>query len=143
MSLSPTSIANEEKNVRKHFADFLLPPTVPLVQIHANLMEREVHQHRFRGVSQYHAKRGEFVDWIKIVAEKFRLRETSAASAIAYLDRAMDFFEDRIRFFGKSQRWRLRGGGEHCVAPGKSNGQIGQIVCLFPPPLCCSDHFFG
>jgi len=68
-------------------------------QIHANLVEREVHQHRFRGASQYHAKRGEFVDWIKIVAEKFRLRETSAASAIAYLDRAMDFYEDRIRFF--------------------------------------------
>jgi len=68
-------------------------------QIHTNLVEREVHQHRFRGVSQYHAKRGEFVDWIKIVAEKFRLRETSGASAISYLDRAMDFYEDRIRFF--------------------------------------------
>eukprot|EP00039_Didymoeca_costata_P031254 m.33922 g.33922 ORF g.33922 m.33922 type:complete len:331 (+) comp8626_c0_seq2:312-1304(+) len=68
-------------------------------EIHDSLLEKELHRHRYRGLSPYLAKRAEFVDWIHDVAEKFQLRYTSASSAVAYFDLVMDYYKDSINFF--------------------------------------------
>jgi len=77
----------------------LLVDTRMQQRIHSNLLRREVDQHTYIGASPFTSKRPEFVDWIRVVAEKFRLRDTSSASAIAYLDQAMDYYAARINFF--------------------------------------------
>lgn len=77
----------------------LLVDTRMQQRIHSNLLRREIDQHKYVGASPFTSKRPEFVDWIRVVAEKFRLRDTSSASAIAYMDRAMDYYNSKINFF--------------------------------------------
>jgi len=72
-------------------ADTFLDPEI-LRNIHANLHVKEVEQHKYLGLSPHLRKRIDLVDWIHLVAEKFRLRYTSSASAVAYLNAVMDFY---------------------------------------------------
>ena len=55
------------------------PSPCPHTQIHANLHIKEVEQHRYLGLSPHLRKRIDLVDWIHLVAEKFRLRCALAA----------------------------------------------------------------
>ena len=72
-------------------------------QIHGNLREKEVTQRPYEGRSPFLSKRAEFIDWVHDVADKFRLRYTSAAAAIAYLDVCMDFYNSTIDFYGAAE----------------------------------------
>ena len=80
-----------------------MPLLCDCLQIHANLRHKEAQQRTYRGSSPFVAKRAEFVDWVHEVADKFRLRYTSSASAITFLDQIMDYYANTIDFYGESQ----------------------------------------
>lgn len=79
-------------------AGVAMTPAMTL-EIHGNLREKEVTQRPYEGRSPFLSKRAEFIDWVHDVADKFRLRYTSAAAAIAYLDVCMDFYNSTIDFY--------------------------------------------